>query len=156
MKFLSVLVILSFGISSYAGDGSSGCGLGWQVAPRKSLVSSFTRAFTNAMTSSTIGMTLGTSGCDQHSIVMNEKKDIHYAEVNFHSLMVEMAKGQGEYVKGFAMVMGCSDAETADFAKSAQKNYNTLFPASGSNPSQLVNSMRNTMSTEGVCRQAAI
>lgn len=152
MKVLSLIIsLLIFSTWAQAEDKSSGCGLGWKVVQKNSLLSSYTRSITNAVTSSTFAMTSGTSGCDQHSVVLNEKKELHYAESNFHSLMTEMAQGQGEYLKGFALVMGCDSSHVSDFSQAAQKNYNNIFPASGTNPAQLVNSMKQTLSEKNVC-----
>lgn len=154
-KFLTAVVFLS-GLSAFAtasgADKSNGCGLGWDVAPQKSLVSSYTRAITNASTSSTSGMTSGTSGCDRHSIVDNKKLDIHYAELNFHSLMLEMALGQGEYLNGFATVLGCADAHISQFSKMAQKHYKSLMPSQNASPAQLVEGAKRTMKQEGLCQ----
>lgn len=152
MKIVSLLGILLFFGHAHAQDKSSGCGLGWKVTGRKSLLSSYIRSATNSTTSSTLGMTSGTSGCEYHSIVKNEKKDVHFAEANFHSLMIEMAKGQGEYVTGFALVMGCADNQTSEFSQAAQRNYDQLFPQRGTDPSQLVNDMKSAMTAEGVCQ----
>lgn len=154
MKLFFVLGLFFVSVGTKAEDKSSGCGLGWKVTSRQSLLSSYTRSITNASTSSTFGMTSGTSGCDHHSIVSNDKKDIHFAEVNFHSLMVEMAKGHGEYVKGFALVMGCKENQASDFSKITQRNYNRLFPIQGTTPGQLVQDVRSTMTSEGICNSA--
>lgn len=148
---LLVSMVSFFPFGLHAEDKSSGCGLGWSVAPQNSLISSYTRSITNGSTSSTSGMTSGTSGCDKHSIVSKEKRDIHYAEGNYHNLMIEMAQGQGEFVKGFALVMGCSPSEASHFSKSSQANYDRLFPASNASPNQLLNSMRETIKLENIC-----
>jgi len=145
-------LILSAG-SLHAEDKSSGCGLGWQVLSKNSLLSSYTRAVTNAVTSSTSGMTSGTSGCDKHSIVKKEDMDIHYAEANFHSLMTEMAKGNGPYLQGFAMVLGCQGMQIDQFSRSTQKNYDQIFPVNHSSPAGVVESVRATMKTENLCNQ---
>ncbi len=155
MKWISMVSILSLTLICQAEDKSSGCGLGWKVTSRNSLLSSYTRSITNSLTSSTSGMTSGTSGCEAHSLVKNEKKDLHFAEANFHSLMVEMAKGQGEYLTGFAMVMGCSENAAQNFFKMTQKNYEHFFPAQGTSPFQLVEQVRGVMTTQGVCNSSA-
>lgn len=142
--------MMAFGMNTYAGDSSSGCGLGWEVVSKNSLISSYTRTLINATTSSTIAMTLGTSGCAKHSIVKNDKKDIHYAESNFHELMLEMSQGEGEHLKGFALAMGCVDAEVATFAKAAQSNYGQIFKANAQ-PADLVQNTRSTMQSAKVC-----
>lgn len=151
MKRVLIFGLFLFSAVSHAEDKSSGCGLGWKVTSRNSLLSSYTRSITNASTSSTSGMTSGTSGCDRHSIVKQDMKDIHFAESNFHSLMMEMAKGQGDYLKGFAMVMGCSEQQAVQFANMSQRNYQILFPVQGTTPYQLVNDVRDVMVAQGVC-----
>lgn len=151
MKLVTVLSIMILGLVTHAEDKSSGCGLGWQVVQRQSLLSSATRSIINASTSSTLGMTLGTSGCDRHSIVDNNKMDVHYAEANYHELMVEMGQGSGEHLIGFAMTLGCDKGQISDFSNAAQKNYDSIFAPSGSNPSQVVDSVKSTMSSEKIC-----
>lgn len=156
MKLVLISAILFLGFVAQAEDKSSGCGLGWQVAPRTSLISSYTRSFTNALTSATSGMTSGTSGCDKHSIVEKDKSEIHYAEVNFHSLMLEMAQGQGDYVSSLATVMGCADKDVSAFNKMAQKNYKQIFPQEGTTPDQLINTIKADMNRDGLCQISAI
>ncbi len=154
MRILTILGLVLLAGTVQAEDKSSGCGLGWKVTSRNSIVSSYVRAITNASTSSTSGMTSGTSGCDNHSIVKTEKQDIHYAEANFHSLMTEMAKGQGPYLKGFAIVMGCQGAQVDSFSSLTQKNYNQIFPMNGTNPSEMLEATKQALSSEGICHQS--
>lgn len=151
MKYMIATILMAFGMNAYAADGSSGCGLGWEVLPKNSLVSSYSRTITNAVTSSTLGMTSGTSGCAKHSIVENSKKDIHYAESNFHELMMEMSQGQGEHLKGFALAMGCTGAEVGAFSKATQSNYGEIFSNSKVQPADLVRNTRSTMETAKIC-----
>ena len=98
------LLALISATSVMAADSSSGCGMGWQVAPNQSLISSSTRSIVNATFSNTIAMTLGTSGCAKHSIVKNDAKGIHFAEANLNQLAIEMARGNGEFVTSFSSV----------------------------------------------------
>jgi len=121
-KILGLMAgLMVFSSVVMADDSSSGCGLGWMVFKKNSLVSSSLRATTNTIFLNTIAMTLGTSGCARHDIVMNEKKAIHFAQANFGKIMQEMAQGKGEYMTAFAEVLGCSNA--AAFSSSMQKNY---------------------------------
>ncbi len=125
-KLLVVLAIVGTAAVSKASDSSSGCGLGWEVFKDRSLVSSLLRSTTNAIASNSIAMTLGTSGCAKHSIVENKLESLHYAEANFHNLMIEMAQGQGQYVEAFAQTLGCKGAEK-EFSQEIQKSYSTVF-----------------------------
>jgi hypothetical protein len=129
---LSVIIFGAFGIGqmSHANDSSSGCGMGWMVFKKNSLVSSWFRAMTNATFSSTIGMTSGTSGCAQHSIVKNDSKGLHYTEANYHQLMVEMSAGDGEFLRTYSRVLGCPENSYGIFSKTLQSNYNEIFNGS--------------------------
>jgi hypothetical protein len=126
MKKIMIALALAATSTAFAADSSSGCGMGYQIAPKQSLVSSSTRSIVNATFSNTIAMTLGTSGCAKHSIVKNESKGIHFAEANMNQLALEMAQGNGEYVTGFASVFGCQDRMA--FGRMVQRKYETLLP----------------------------
>ena len=141
MKKIIALMALVATSSVFAADSSSGCGMGYEVAPKQSLVSSSTRSIVNATFSSTIAMTLGTSGCAKHSIVKNDAKGIHFAEANMNVLALEMARGNGEFVSGFASVYGCSNTEA--FGSMVQSNYETVLPASNTSGVELYNNVKS-------------
>lgn len=143
---LVLALLVSAPMISNADDSSSGCGLGWQVTRKNSLLSSWIRASTNYTFSNTIGMTSGTSGCARHDIVQEDSKAIHYAEANYHRLMVEMSQGSGEFLTGFADVLGCDLEGSARFAKTAQSHYGDLYTTDGT-PSQLLQQTRILVST---------
>lgn len=111
-KLLLVLLISIFANVSFAGDGSSGCGLGWQVAPKQSLLSSFSRSITHVFLPNTFSMTFGTSGCARHSIVKKDSAIQHFVEANFENLQIEMAQGQGENLAMLTELMGCDSKYT--------------------------------------------
>jgi hypothetical protein len=141
MKHLLIgLMALISATSVFAADSSSGCGMGWEVAPKQSLVSSSTRMLVNATFSNTIAMTLGTSGCQKHSIVKNDAKGIHFAEANMNSLAIEMARGNGEFVAGFAQSFGCQD--TRAFGSMVQANYETVLPTEKTSGVELYNNVK--------------
>ena len=126
--------------SVFAADSSSGCGIGWQVAPKQSLISSSTRSIVNATFSNTIAMTLGTSGCAQHSIVKNDSKGIHFAEANMNQLAVQMASGHGEFITSFAEVFGCQNSRA--FGSMVQANYETVLPSEKTSGVELYNNVK--------------
>ncbi len=152
MRFLVLTVSLFlFAASAQAGDSSSGCGLGWQVAPKQSLVSSFARSLTNATFLNTIAMTMGTSGCAQHSIVMKEKEAQYFAEANYHNLMMEMAMGEGENLENFASVLGCSGAS---FGEELQSSYGRVFPNMAISAGGMLENVRTVIRQNEGLRQA--
>lgn len=121
MKILA-LVLGLLSVSAWAGDSSTGCGLGWQVAPKQSLVSATTRTITNATFSNQIfGTTSGTSGCAKHSIVKRFEESLHFANFNSDRLKIEMAQGQGEYVTAYAATFGCDSLGSTMFSQKARQ-----------------------------------
>ncbi|MBC7713379.1 MAG: DUF3015 family protein [Rhizobacter sp.] len=140
MKLIIALLALVATSSVFAADTSSGCGMGYEVAPNQSLISSSTRSLVNATFSSSIAMTLGTSGCAKHSIVQNEVKGIHFAEANMNVLALEMSRGNGEFVAGFASVYGCSDASL--FGSMVQSNYESVLPSANTSGVELYNNVK--------------
>jgi len=142
-NFLVMALLLALSTTVVA-DNSSGCGLGWQVFPKNSLVSSAFRTTTHIILPNTFSMTFGTSGCSRHDIVQNEKKGIHFAESNFHQLMIDMAKGEGEYLQGFAKVTGYS-GDIKIYGEYIKSNYDHIFPKPGISPAQMYENYKNLM-----------
>ncbi|AUN97288.1 DUF3015 domain-containing protein [Bacteriovorax stolpii] len=140
MKLIIGLFALVAASSVFAADTSSGCGMGYEVAPKQSLVSSSTRSLVNATFSNSIAMTLGTSGCAKHSIVKNDAKGIHFAEANMNQLAVEMSRGNGEFVAGFAGVFGCQNAEA--FGSMVQAKYESVLPSANTSGVELYNNVK--------------
>jgi len=133
MRFL--LVVLMAALPTFAmADNSTGCGLGSMIWKKNSIVSALFRATTNhSFSSQLFGITTGTSGCSQHSIVKRDMYPVYYAEANLPELRYEMAQGQGEYVATFAEVLGCSPAAQAEFTVWAQGSYKKLFNNANAN-----------------------
>lgn len=127
MKFIKSLIlsgVLVFSITSFAKDGSSGCGAGWYLLKKNSLVSSSFRATTNTLLLNTVSMTFGTSNCAKHDIVQKEKEIIHFAEANHHQLMLDISRGQGEYLNAFNEITGC---RIDTLAPSLQQNFDKIY-----------------------------
>ena len=139
-NIIITLIALVSATSAFSKDSSSGCGMGWEVAPRQSLISSTTRSIVNATFSSTIAMTLGTSGCAKHSIVKNDAKGIHFAEANLNQLAIEMARGNGEFVTSFATVFGCQNSTA--FGSMVQANYEVVLPSEKTSGVELYNNVK--------------
>lgn len=133
------------GISAHAEDQSSGCGLGWMIFKKNSLVSSSLRATTNAFALNTIAMTVGTSGCAKHDIVMKEKEALYFAEANYQKLINEMAEGKGEHLQAFAKVLGCDSKTAARAGGVFQRQYETIFTSDQVQPQQLLNNIANAI-----------
>ena len=129
MRSLLILALLVLSANVMAKDGSSGCGPGWYVLKENSLVSSSLRATTNGMLAptTTIGMTLGTSNCSQHKIVLNEKKSLHFVTHNLPELKNEVAKGNGDYINAFNETLGCDKKAAQKLKIKLKGQYQDIF-----------------------------
>jgi hypothetical protein len=130
---LIVVPAISFAAKSPTGMndvGTDSCGLGWQVTQKKSFLATTTRGTTNAFVPPSFGMTFGTIGCDKHSFAKNEEAGVTFALANQENLSIEMAKGEGEYVAGFAQSLGCQNTEA--FGRMAQAKYTDIIIENGS------------------------
>lgn len=107
-------------------DKGDGCGLGWQVTQKRTMLATTTRGTTNGFVPPTFGMTSGTIGCEQHSFAKEELPAATYAFNNFEPLTQEMAQGSGEYLSAFARTLGCSEAVESEFGRTMQSNYESI------------------------------
>lgn len=140
---LTILIAISMYIptqNANAGDGSSGCGPGWYVLKDNSLVSSALRVITNGVLFpiSTLGMTFGTSNCSKHKIVLNEKKSLHFATMNFFELKGEIAKGNGQFISAFSNTIGCSKGAVDTFNSEVKRNYKKIFNSEKVDPENML------------------
>ncbi len=147
MKKIVLALIAASTLSSMAiaRDSSNGCGLGWEVTDKKTMSATTTRTTTNMTIPNTFGMTSGTIGCEQHSIVKNDKAPVHFSEANYEVLMSEMAAGQGETLNNFAAVLGCDQTQ---FANSLQSNYSVVAQAQSG--VELLNAVRANASCQSL------
>lgn len=138
-KLMMVVGMMLVGFSAQAkGGGSDGCGLGWQVTQKKSLVATTTRATTNAIVPPTFGMTTGTIGCDQHSIARRDVPAAQFVATNYDALLMDMAQGEGESVAALAATLGCGDS--AAFGAMTRREFSSL--TEGADSLELVRRLR--------------
>src|SRR5689334_13977730 len=93
--------------TAQAEDKSNGCGIGWQVTNRETLLGSSTRMTTNAFLPNTFSMTSGTSGCAKHPLAEKDTPAATFIVSNYDPLLLDMSTGRGEYLEGLARAMGC-------------------------------------------------
>jgi len=111
----------------------AGCGLGWQVTKKRTMIATTTRGTTNGFVHPSYGMTSGTIGCEQHSFAQEDRPAAAYVASNQEQLKMEMAEGRGEYLSAFARTLGCSDADLGAFGQMTQKNYESIVDDSSEN-----------------------
>jgi hypothetical protein len=136
-----------------ADDQSSGCGLGWQVSQKNSLLSSAVRLTTDTILPNSFSMTFGTSGCAQHTIVKNDEKAVEYAVNNYDSIVVEMAEGHGEFLQGFAQALGCSGSASSSFGSFTQSRYQKIIDSSNRDGIDLYRAVRTQLESSDLSGQ---
>ncbi len=137
---LSLFLVLNLNTFALAADGSSGCGPGWFVLKENSLVSSFLRTITNGIffPTTTVGMTVGTSNCTKHKIVLHEQESLHFATHNYFEIKAEAARGQGRTLSAFSDTIGCPKSVRGVFAERFQQNYLKVFSQSEAQPDKML------------------
>ena len=65
-------------------------------------------------------ITTGTSGCSSSGIVKDEYEQELFVSHTYDGLTQDMARGEGQYLRSFAALMGCDGALYPDFAEWSQ------------------------------------
>lgn len=145
---LVAAVLLAIPTISMARDSFDGCGLGWEVTDKKTVIATTTRATTNNVVPPTFGMTSGTIGCSQFDgIAKADQEAAVFVAMNFEQLKNELAVGQGEYVDAAAQSFNCS---SDTFASHIQGVYSSVVAPTESGL-ELYNSIKNEVASNSVC-----
>ena len=151
---LIALVVLAAGSAAYAlGDSDPNIGCGWGTTLFKGKTDKKIPALLGATTNGTFTQTFGisseTAGCTvKGGLVLNEKKQATFAEVNLQKLSKEMSQGGGEYLSAFATLMGAKDESTKNaFFKLTQENYSNLFPTANTDSATMLKNLRALLAT---------
>lgn len=125
----------------------AGCGLIYaaglrQNKPFPQIVASL---FNNFYGTQTSGITSGTAGCTEAGLVaMNVETEV-YADANFNDLRREMAAGRGEFLNGFADLLGVKREKRSDLFKLLQEKYAALFPSADTTSLDMLTSLRREL-----------
>ena len=140
MKHMISFLFLALSFNIFAADSSSGCGPGWYIFKETSLVSSALRATTNGILfpTTTIGMTVGTSNCTKHKVVINEKKSLHFTTHNFFELKEEATLGKGQFISAFTETLGCRASGTEQIGKGLKDHFKQVFEPGHQNPDKVL------------------
>ena len=122
---LGVFMLVS--APSFAIDSTGGCGLGSMAWRGQSgIIPQVLAMTTNGMASNTIGVTLGTSGCDPNGRVTGGTGKLVLAviENNMEQFAMDVSRGQGETLKTIA---GILDVDSNELGLKAQQKFAYLF-----------------------------
>lgn len=112
---------------SFAIDSTGGCGLGSMAWRGQSgIIPQVLAMTTNGMASNTIGVTLGTSGCDPNGRVTGGTGKLVLAviENNMEQFAMDASRGQGETIKTIA---GILNVDSNELGLKAQQKFAYLF-----------------------------
>ena len=131
-KILSTVVVCSalcLTTSAYAIDSTGGCGLGSMAWRGQSGILPQSLAITtnNTFWTNTIGITLGTSGCDPNGRVTGGtgRMTLAFLEDNMEQFAMDAAAGKGETIETLA---GILEVDGATLGKEVQQNFAYIFP----------------------------
>jgi hypothetical protein len=115
-----------------------------QIAPQVMM------ATTNAtFGSQTFGISSGTSGCANDGVII-KNKHINMANSTFHSLMQEMAQGQGEHLASLAALLGVPEEDQPVFFALVQEKYKILIQSNEATPLTMLQALQGTMAEDPV------
>jgi hypothetical protein len=111
----------------YAVDSTGGCGLGSMAWRGQSGIIPQTLAITtNHIASNTVGVTLGTSGCDPNGRVSGGtgKMMLAFLEDNMEQFAMDAAAGRGETIDTLAGIM---NVDSSVLGQNVQQNFAYIF-----------------------------
>ena len=130
-KILGAVVLcagLGLATSARAIDSTGGCGLGSMAWRGQSgIIPQSLAITTNDMASNTIGVTLGTSGCDPNGRITGGTGHMMLAflQDNMEQFAMDAAAGRGETIDTLAGIM---NVDSATLGKEVQQNFAYIFP----------------------------
>jgi Protein of unknown function (DUF3015) len=107
----------------------------------------YTREFFGTQT---FGITSGTSECTTDGVIRSERAVEAFAEATFESLTQEMAQGEGEHLRAFASLLGCSAESFNDFGRLTQRQYTHIVPHDVMTPVELSDAVQRSIAGDPV------
>ncbi len=128
--FGALIVCSSLALTSTAGavDSTGGCGLGSMAWRGQSgIIPQSLAMTTNHWFSNTIGVTLGTSGCDPNGRITGGtgRMTLAFLQDNMEQFAMDAAAGKGETIDTLA---GILDVDSEKLGKDIQQNFAYIFP----------------------------
>lgn len=112
---------------SFAIDSTGGCGLGSMAWKGHSgIIPQVLAMTTNSMFLNTVGVTLGTSGCDPNGRVTGGTGKLVLAviENNMEQFAMDASRGQGETIETIASIL---EVDSKELGEKTKQNFATLF-----------------------------
>ena len=136
--FASLLAVTSASAFAEA-QGGPNCGWGNMLFKGHSgMPSHFVASTTNGTSgNATFGMTSGTNGCSTSGVLTYGGKPMLVLSGIMDELSEDMAKGEGEALTTYAVVLGVAPEDRAHFAAVTQAHFSEIFSAADVNEQQV-------------------
>ena len=136
--FASLLAVTSARAVAEA-PGGPNCGWGNMLFKGHSgMPSHFVASTTNGTSgNATFGMTSGTNGCSTSGVLTYGGKPMLVLSGIMDELSEDMAKGEGEALTTYAVVLGVAPEDRAHFAAVTQAHFSEIFSAADVNEQQV-------------------
>jgi hypothetical protein len=144
---LAVISAITFSGIAFANQSNTGCGLGSMIFSGKSGLISQTLAITtnNIFGSQTFGITTGTSNCSRFSGIVSNDQINKYVADNMDNLAKDIAKGNGEYLNTFAILLQVTELERAGFNARLQSNFSKIFTSDSVTHTQVLTNIETVL-----------
>lgn len=109
--------------------GGGGCGWGnMMFEGQRGLFPHLLATTTNGTSgNATFGLTSGTNGCDSNAILGYGGRSIFAMNGMLDNIAEDMAKGQGEALDAYAVLLGIDAQDRAHFAQVTQQHFGDIF-----------------------------
>ena len=122
---------------------NTGCGLGSILFENQDALSSQTFAVTTNGTfgNQTFGMTSGTSNCERPANYVSNQKLTDFVAANMDNLARDIARGNGEYLKTLAVLIGVSEGQRTPFYAELQSNFSRIYTSNNVTHIEVLNNI---------------
>ena len=155
LKIAAVLVAVLPAVSMADNVGS--CGWGSKLFAGQSGVFPQVLAVTTNGTfgNQTFGISSGTSGCTQDGVVTSSWKTAAFIDGNMNKLAMDMSRGEGESLDSLSQIVGVDSQDQQQFALVLKENFGKIFPSDNVNSNEVVNSLREVISSDSALAKYA-
>jgi len=148
-----LLASLAFSVSAMAhpmGYGDAGCGPGSLIYGKHRDGAQVLAAMANNPITQSTAITFGTSNCGDSKLSQKQQEREDFANINYNSLVKEMAVGQGENLETLANLYGCSEDSYGQFGSLTQKNFSQIVKDEETSSNDMLNSLEKQISGDEV------
>lgn len=136
---LGAFVTLGLGAGPALADNDVGCGIGTTLMKGKEgLAFHVLASCTNAYTLQSVSLTFNMFGCDSNSKVTVDAELRKFAAANLDQLARDMARGEGETLSAFALLLDVPAEEQGAFGAYTQAHFVDLFPHDGVTSNEMI------------------